>query len=732
VGGACYPSGSPQMLPNKLEKAIERYGGQVVYRQKVEEILIWQEKAYGVRLQDGTEVMADRVVSNATIWNLYGKLVKPRHIKPRRMKWAQGFEPTIGVVMLYMSVREEAIPAGTRPIEMLVENALDLKGSNYVVFIPSLDDPSIAPPGRHSMSAICPARVKWPDLEDRFYQSEGYYKLKEEVADKALDDLERMYFTNLRKHILTLDVGTPTTLERYTLKNFGGLGGPKLTMRQGFFNRLRARSDWKNLYCVGDSTSMGEGVISAAVSGVGAANRVLEDLGFPIYTYRKFARQQVNLIQGRPWTPPPAATEAISEDNAGRAARECQHCESPACRDACPAGIDTCAFARRIEAGNFVGAARVLRDVNPFSEVCGILCPSERFCEKKCNRHEFSDSPVRIRELHGWVCGRVSGFEGWDRYTAPPNGKRIAVIGAGPAGLSAAHYLARMGYGVDILDKAGKPGGVLSHAVPVFRLPEGVVQREIKGLTLPGMNFQYDKALGRDFTLGDLQGAYTAVFLAPGLGKGRALDLPGGRKARQTDALSFLNTCRAKGKVKVEKRVVVIGGGSVAADAARVARKAGAGSVVLVCLEKADEMPCLPAEQEELKALGIGIENGWGPKEFVSESRLSLVGCTSVFDDAGRFKPAFDEQQTMEVALDQVIVAIGQTLEPSLADCLKRDLGADGHLPVDKETLEVQGHPGIYAGGDIIRGAGTVVEAVADGRRAARAMDRAIKRGLHA
>ena len=177
---------------------------------------------------------------------------------------------------------------------------------------------------------------------------------------------------------------------------------------------------------------------------------------------------------------------------------------------------------------------------------------------------------------------------------------------------------------------------------------------------------------------------------------------------------------------------MVIGGGSVAVDAARVARKAGAGSVVLVCLEKADEMPCLPSEQEELRALGIGIENGWGPKEFLSESRLSLVGCTSVFDDAGRFNPALDEQQTMEVALDQLIVAIGQTLEPSLADCLKRDLGADGHLPVDKETLEVQGHPGIYAGGDIVRGAGTVVEAVADGRRAARAMDRAIRRRPHA
>jgi NADPH-dependent glutamate synthase beta subunit-like oxidoreductase len=503
-------------------------------------------------------------------------------------------------------------------------------------------------------------------------------------------------------------------------------------MKQNFFNRLRARSDWKNLYCVGDSTTMGEGVISATVSGVGAANRLLEDLGFPIYVYREFARQQVNLIRGRPWTPPPEATDAISEDNAGRAARECQHCESPACRDACPAGIDTCSFARRIEAGNLIGAARVLRDVNPFSEVCGHICPSDRFCERKCNRHEFSDSPVRIRELHGWVCGRVSGSEGWDRCLAPPTGKRVAVVGAGPAGLTAAHYLARMGYGVDIMDKARKPGGVLSHAVPAFRLPEGIVRREIQGLTLPGMRFQYDQTLGKDFTVADLQRQYAAVFLAPGLGTGRMLDLPGGRRSKQIDALDFLSTYREKGRVKVDKRVVVIGGGSVAVDAATVARKFGAGDVVLVCLEQAHEMPCSPSEQEGLKALGIRTENGWGPREFVSDSRLSFVGCTSVFDDAGRFHPCFDEQQTMEIALDQVIVAIGQTVEPSLADCLKRDLGADVPLPVDKETLQVKGHPGVYAGGDIIRGAGTVVEAVADGRRAAQGMDRTIKRRPHA
>jgi len=729
VGGACYPSGSPQMLPNKLEKAIEKFGGQVIYRQMVNEILIWQGRAYGVRLNDGTEIMADNVVSDASVWNLYGKLINRKHIKPERMKWAQSFEPTLGPMLLYMGVKAEAVPENTRPIEMFIENIFDFSGPNYCAFIPSLDDPTIAPPGTHSMTIIAPTKLKWPRPDEWFYQSEAYNRLKQEQAELVIDRMQKRYFPKLKENIISLDIGTPSSIERYAMKPWGNVGGPKLTMKQGFFNRLKARSEWRNLYCVGDSTTMGEGVIATTVSGIGAANRLLEDKGLPIYLPRRFPRQYVNLIKGKPWSPAPSAEAAITEETAKRMARNCQHCEKPECRNACPANIDTCYFARRIEAGNFVGAARILREVNPLSEICGSICPAERFCEKKCNRLEFDDKAVRIRDLHGWVCGHVSRFEGWDRYVPASNGRSVAVVGAGPAGLSCAHFLARTGYRVDVFEKAQSYGGMLTRGIPSFRLPAEVVTRELEGLTFPGMNFHYGKALGKDLTVQDLMKGYSAAFLAPGLWSGKKLDIPGTEQMNATDALDFLTTCREKGKAKVKNHVLVIGGGSVAADAAMAAQHCGASRVTMVCLEKEGEMPALPSEVEELKKRGIEIMNGWGPKACSSSSKLSFVSCTSVYGEGGRFAPSYDESRTMDLECDQLLIAVGQCAEPALARYLKKEFNGADLIDVDEATMQVKGRPGVYAGGDIVRGTGTVVEAVADGRRAAQAIDTSVRRG---
>lgn len=726
IGGACYPSGSPQMLPNKLEKAIEKYDGQIAYRKMVDEILIWQDKAYGVRLEDGTEILADSVVSNANVWNLYGTLIKPKHIKPRRMAWAQRFEPTPGIMMIYIGVKEEAIPAGTRPIEFFVENIHDVQGANYIVYIPSLDDPSIAPPGTHSVTVMAPAGRDWPRPHDKFYQSEEYNRLKEEEGNRIIDKLNNNYFPKLRENIISVDIGTPSTLERYTLKVHGNIGGPKLNMKQNFFFRLKSRSEWKNLYCTGDSTTMGEGVLPTTISGVGAANRVLEDKGLLPFRARQFSKQYVNMIKGNPWGPSPDPSEPITEGSARRIARDCQHCETPECRKACPADIDVCYFARRIESGNFEGAARVLREVNPLSEVCGAICPAEQFCEKDCNRLDFDKKSVRIRELHGWVCNHVSRFQGWDRFVPAPKGRSVAVVGAGPAGLTCAHYLARMGYQVDILDKTEKSGGMLVHAIPMFRLPEETVQRDIKGLTFPGMNFLYGTELGKDVSVQDLEKKYNAVFLAPGLWKGRNLNIPGLEASKTTDALKFLYTCRAKDKGKVGKNVLVIGGGSVAADAAVSAKRSGAKKVTLVCLERANHMPCLQSEIKEMKRSGIVIKNQWGPKAVVSKSKMSFVFCTSVLDRKGQFRPAFKKSKNMELPFDQVILAVGQTTEPSLSKYLKKEFGRGDRIETRVDTLQVKGRPGIFAGGDIVRGAGTVAEAVGDGRRAAVAIDEQI------
>ncbi|UCD83436.1 MAG: FAD-dependent oxidoreductase [Deltaproteobacteria bacterium] len=724
-GGACYPSGSPQMLPNKLEKALERYGGQILYRQLVDEILIFKGKTYGVRLAEGTEIMADRVISNATVWNLHGKLVRPRHIKPKRMKWAQGLVPTFSSLLLYIGVDKEVVPEGARSIEMFIDDPNDFGGDNFTVYIPSIDDPSICPPDTHSLTVIAPRKDKWPHPSDPEYHSEQYECRKEREADRIIDKMEK-HFPNLRKHIRHLEIGTPSTIERFTLKNWGNVGGPKQMMGQELLKRPRARSDWKNLYLCGDSTVLGEGVVAAAASGVGAANMVLRDLGLKEYLPRKFSRQYVNLIEGKPWTPAPDPSEPITETSAMRIAKECQHCDDAGCIKACPAGIDVLNFIRRIETGNFVGAARSMRDMNPLAEICGYICPAERLCEKECDRREFSDYPVRIADLQAWVC-RVSESEGWERHKREQNGHQVAVVGSGPAGLSCAHFLARLGYKVDIMEKSEKPGGMLTHAVPSFRLPSEVIEREIEGVLIPGISFQYGRELGKDFTVTELLKRYNAAFLAPGLWSGRKLEIPGKDGAGIIDALALLRSYREKGKVDVKGRVLVIGGGSVAADAVLAAKNSGANKVSLVCLEKDSEMPALPREITELNKQGVEIHNCWGPKEFISASKLSFVGCTSVFDDQGKFCPSYDESKSTEIEFDRVIMAVGQSVEPALASYLQEEFNRADLIEVDEDTMQVRGRPGLFAGGDIVRVAGTVVQAVADGRRAAVSIDARVR-----
>jgi len=728
LGGACYAEGSPQMLPNKLEKAIEDNGGMLLYRHMVDEILIENGEAYGVRLSDGMEIRADRVIANATVWNLYGKLVKPQHISPKRMAWAQKFEPTTDLFLLYLGVKAEAIPEDAQPIELLIDDIFDFHGDNYGIFVPSLEDPTLAPPGMHSMTVM--AASKTERIPNRFgseYQSEEYYRRKQEEAEKVIENLDRMYYTGLKDNIICMEAATPATLERYTLKNGGNIGGPKLSRKQMMMvNRLKARSEWKNLYLCGDSTTMGEGVISTTISGVGAANMVLRDMGLPEYLPRTHDRQYIRFVEGKAWTPSPDRDAPITRDTAARSARECQLCDKPECTPSCPAGIDVLNFVRRIEAGNISGSAISMRVMNPLTEICGHVCPAERLCQKQCNRLDFSDRSVDIARLHAWAC-REAGDGGWHSPSPLRNGKRTAVVGAGPAGLSCAYFLRRLGYPVVILDKAKSPGGMLSHSIPTFRLPVDVVERELRGVMVPGISIEYGKALGEDFTATDLTNEYDAVFLAPGLWAGRRLDVPGMEKAEVIDALELLLTYRREGSVSVNDRVLVIGGGSVASDAALAALNNGAGKVTVACLEKPEQMPCLPSEAEEMKKQGIEILNGWGPGEVVSESSMILIQCTNVFDDQSRFDPSFDDTNTQEKAFDQIIVAVGQTVEPGLGRYLEEEFQTTGFLDVDSETLQVKGRPGLFAGGDIIRGAGTVVEAVADGRRAAGAMDAAIK-----
>ena len=433
VGGGYYPVGSPQMLSNKLERSIERYGGQVLYRQLVDEILIVDGKARGVRLANGTEIEADRVVSDAAIWNLYGKLVRPVHIKAKRMKWAQDLVPCHSNLMLYIGADAKAIPDDARPMEIIIEDPEKVDGHGITVYIPTLLDPTVSPPGTCSLTITAVTTLEWPRPWDPEYQSEEYKQMKERETEKVLDRLKPR-FPNLRKHIRTMEIGTPSTIERYTLKTWGNIGGPKQMLGQDMMKRPKARSDWKNLYMVGDSTVMGLGVLPATTSAVGAANMVLKDVGMEGFKPRSFGRQFVRLVEGKPWSPAPDPLAPITEESAMRMARDCDHCEEAGCMRACPAGIDLVGFHRRVESGNLAGAARSMREMNPLAEICGHVCPAERFCQKDCNRLDYcrpAGSNRRSACLGMRSCprgGRVGTQQGAPEWTPGCGG------GGGPGG----------------------------------------------------------------------------------------------------------------------------------------------------------------------------------------------------------------------------------------------------------------------------------------------------------
>jgi prolycopene isomerase len=512
VGGVYFPAGGAQMLPNTIEKAFERYDGQTLYRKLVDEILIRDGQAYGVRLSDGVEIRADRVIANATVWNIYGKLIRLEHIQPERLKWVQTLVPTFPSMTMYMIVDRESFPAGLYPWEIFIENRKVIDSSDLTLYINSLVDTSLCPADHLVVMAIAPNMCQWPHPDEPGYHSPEYEAQKQHEADRMIDQIE-LHIPGFRKHIRSLIIGTPTTIERYLLKNGGAVGGPKNQIGQEMLKRLHARSEWKNLYFCGDSTVMGTGAPATTVSGVGAANVILRELHLKEYDAHKFNKQYVNLVDLPFKRPDYNSSDHITEQNAYLAAADCQGCQEPACVTGCPAGVDIPGFMRRMEAKNYTGAARLIREKNPFGEVCGLVCTPGRTCQKDCYRRDFTGVPVRIAELQRWVCAEA-GEKGWIRSDHRPSGTQVAVISGGPSALSCAYYLTLVDCKVIIIAPEPPPGGALWSKGDTDPLIQDAIQREVQGIMSAGIRYEGGKQLGVDLEFNHLLDNYQIVYLA--------------------------------------------------------------------------------------------------------------------------------------------------------------------------------------------------------------------------
>ena len=407
------------------------------------------------------------------------------------------------------------------------------------------------------------------------------------------------------------------------------------------------------------------------------------------------------------------------------------------CKAACPAHIAVQGYVRMAAEGRYEDAVRLIRQDNPFPAVCGAVC--NRRCEDACTRGTI-DQPVAIDEIKKFLAQWE--LENPGRFTVrSENGEgkqwddcRIAVIGSGPAGLSAAWYLRTEGYPVTVFEKEARPGGMLMNGIPNFRLEKEVLRKEIRLIEQMGAEIRCGVEVGKDVTLDELRRqGYKAFFLAIGLQGGRKAGVPGEEAEGVQSGVAFLRSVNLGKTDRLNGDVVVVGGGNVAADVARTALRCTDGKVTMLCLEQRDEMPAAKDEVAEILEEKIGICNGWGPKEILSENgRVTAVvfkRCVSVYDREHRFSPVYDENDTITVPCTNVLMAIGQSAEwGELLKGSKVVVRRNGTAEADPVTLQTA-EPDIFVGGDIFHGARFAIDAIADGREGMVSLNRFVHPG---
>lgn len=422
-------------------------------------------------------------------------------------------------------------------------------------------------------------------------------------------------------------------------------------------------------------------------------------------------------------------------------AERCLRCRDPKCVSGCPVMVNIPRFITFLADGDLAGAAKSLLDDNALPAVTGRVCPQETQCEVECIRGH-KGLPVAIGYLERFIGDWVRGHS--DQVPVEPvtpSGKKVAVVGAGPGGLTAAGELARRGHSVTIYEALHKPGGVLVYGIPEFRLPKAIVNAEVARLEQAGVKIVCNTVIGRTYTLQELRSEFDAVFIANGAGLPVFMNVPGENLKGVYSANEYLTRInlmaayefpRSDTPVVLGKRVVTIGGGNVAMDSARTAKRIGAEASIIVYRRTRNEMPARAEEIHHAEEEKIEFEFLCAPVEVIGNESRWVTGLKCVRmklgepDASGRARPVTIPGSEFVIPCDVVVVAIGTRANPLLtATCPDLKLNKWGNILVDDQGMTSL--PGVFAGGDIVRGAATVILAMGDGKRAASAMDAYLK-----
>lgn len=393
------------------------------------------------------------------------------------------------------------------------------------------------------------------------------------------------------------------------------------------------------------------------------------------------------------------------------------------CRQACPLGVNCHGYVQLIARGEEDEGMKLLRQTLPFPGILGRICSQP--CEEICYRKNVDGKPLAIRYLKRYLADYIDESEIPLPEKAAQTRKNVAIIGSGPAGLTAAYDLGVKGHAITVFDTEQAPGGMLRWAIPEFRLPGSVLDKELDLLRKLGIDFQCGIAIGQDKTIDELKREFQAIVIATGCPKHLRLNIENEDLPGVYHGLPFLREVRAGNPPRVGKKTIVIGAGNVAVDSAQTALRIGAEEVTMVCLESDEEVPAFPWALESAMSEGVKLECSWGPLKFSSRkgvlNGVEFQRCLQVFDAYGAFQPILDSCELLPLAADTVIVAIGQMSDNALLD--KIGLNSEKVDPLTLQTSDEM----IFMAGDVISGPTSVVEAMAKGRQAAESVDRFLK-----